>query len=222
MGANRNAVPMEGRVFGWLTVLRRSPAPNKKRRLIWWLCRCTCGVELAVRGDKLRQGHRTTCGNRSHKAITVRRVASSEFSIWNEMLQRCKPEGHKNYGRRGIRVCKRWHHFENFLSDMGPRPSVQHSIDRYPNNDGHYEPGNCRWATDLEQAANTRRTIYVIFKGKRRTLLDVTAELRLRHSMIVKRLRRGWHLEEAIGMPAGSRRVDSEFMKLWRLHTEGS
>ena len=76
------------------------------------------------------------------------------------MRDRCRNPNHqafKNYGGRGIKVCERWQHdFAAFLADVGPRPSPNHWLDRYPNNDGHYEPGNTRWATRKESAANKR------------------------------------------------------------------
>lgn len=84
------------------------------------------------------------------------------------MIQRCenpKDKGYRNYGGRGIRVCDRWHSFINFIADMGNRPSDKHQLDR-KNNDGNYEPSNCRWATKLENNANTRRNVFLTVNGE--------------------------------------------------------
>ena len=93
-----------------------------------------------------------------------------EYSVWVSMRSRCQTSN-PYYGGRGIVVCERWRNsFADFLADMGPRPSAAHSIDRYPNNDGNYEPGNCRWATKNQQARNTRRTKLITVGDKSMTL----------------------------------------------------
>lgn len=81
-----------------------------------------------------------------------------EYSIWRGMRHRCKSDHHRNYGGRGIRVCDRWNKFAEFLSDMGPRPSKKHSLERVDNSKG-YGPDNCVWATSTEQIRNRRNTV---------------------------------------------------------------
>src|SRR5262245_33615736 len=90
--------------------------------------------------------------------------------IWRGMIRRCENPNdsrYEDYGARGISVCARWRDsFEAFAEDMGPRPSPDHSIDRYPNNNGNYEPGNCRWATQKQQARNMRTNRRLKFRSK--------------------------------------------------------
>lgn len=86
---------------------------------------------------------------------------TAEYRAWQNMHRRCKyPSTHNyaDYGGHGIRVCERWSVFANFIADMGTKPSPKHSIDRFPDNDGNYEPSNCRWATASEQRRNQRRS----------------------------------------------------------------
>lgn len=127
-------------------------------------------------------------------------TASSTFSIWNGMMKRCFDPSHrayKWYGGRGISVCERWHHFPNFLADMGERPEGK-SIDRYPNPDGNYEPGNCRWATQKEQMRNSRSARFLTVNGETRTFREWEESLGLCRGIVHWRVKKGWPPEDCI------------------------
>jgi hypothetical protein len=122
------------------------------------------------------------------------------------MIHRCLAHdtGKRNwkyYGGRGIQVCQRWlHSFENFLSDMGRRPSLKHSIDRRKQN-GDYTPKNCRWATPAEQRRNCSRNINLTFNGRTMCVMDWSTELGIQESTIRARLKRGWSVERSLTAP---------------------
>ena len=132
-----------------------------------WRCTCDCGQQVIVRAGNLRSGHTRSCGcarlDAAARTATLNRrhghTKSATYRSWIAMRQRCSARrlGNESYFARGISVCDRWLVFENFLADMGERPSRRHSIDRI-NNNGNYEPGNCRWATASQQQRNTSRT----------------------------------------------------------------
>lgn len=126
------------------------------------------------------------------------------------MLDRCLNENSKSfhhYGGRGINVCARWMAFESFLADMGERPTDKHSIDRYPNNDGDYEPSNCRWATMKDQSRNTRRNVFLEFNGERRCVAEWAEVQGLSVNVLRARLYVcKWPVERALTTPLDTSR----------------
>lgn len=126
---------------------------------------------------------------------------STLHGIWRGMVGRCynpKIRSYARYGGRGIKVCERWRtSFENFLVDMWPRPSLGHSLDRI-NNDGDYEPSNCRWATRHEQSRNHSRTILLTFNGETKCISDWARELGLPKTTLLIRYHQGRPLSEVI------------------------
>lgn len=124
--------------------------------------------------------------------------------VWYSMIRRCtnpKDKAWPGYGGRGITVCIRWtgkEGFENFVVDMGPRPSRRYELDRYPNNDGNYEPDNCRWATKSQQNSNRRNNRRLTFDGRTQLLEQWACELNIPRETIASRLRSGWSIERAL------------------------
>ncbi len=167
------ALSLIGRRFGRLVVTGR--APHGSQRAIArgrWECACDRGARHTAMGRDLLDGLSHSCGciiaYLRHMESVARGTAglhekhAAEYSTWTNLKQRCLNPRHPkypDYGGRGVTVCARWSgSFANFFADMGARPSAKHSIDRI-NNDGNYEPGNCRWATPSVQTKNQRRRV---------------------------------------------------------------
>lgn len=135
---------------------------------------------------------------------------SPEYHIWANMLHRTratKGKAYEDYAARGITVCPRWLAFENFYKDIGPRPSVLHSIERL-NNDGNYEPGNCQWALPTQQANNKRTSHKLTFKGRTLTVAQWANEIGLSDRTLWYRLERyGWSIERALTSPLVPQRL---------------
>lgn len=174
-------IDLTGQRFGRLVVLSRHVDKNKRA---FWLCLCDCGNQAVVNGSSLRDRVTRSCGCLQQEVRATRDRGRSkthglshtpEYSIWTAMIRRCedpKTHNYAAYGGRGITVCERWHVFENFLEDVGRRPSPELSLDRICS-DGNYEPGNCRWATLEQQSYNRRNTKRLWHQGEYRTISEI-------------------------------------------------
>ncbi len=176
-----------------------------------WECRCDCGTTRLLRTGELRAGRYKSCGCHRTEELSekLRALGMTReqywglYKIWQMMLSRCENPKHTaypHYGAKGTRVCEAWHSFQQFLADMGPRPSPKHSLDRI-NNEGHYEPGNVRWATRREQANNRALTRMLTLRGVTKSVADWADQFSLRYDLVLQRLNRGWGPERCLGFP---------------------
>lgn len=195
------AIDRRGHRFGRLVAICRVSIPGERPS---WRFRCDCGVETVKRMSDVTTGRTRSCGCLSRETAAVRRrthghavgySASPTLRAWNEMKKRCLNRNAKrfqDYGGRGITICDRWLSFENFLEDMGERPAPNLSLDRI-DNDGDYEPNNCRWATNKEQCRNQRKTVFVQHEGKSVSLAEFAEIMGVNYWTLHWRVRRCGH-----------------------------
>lgn len=188
-----------GQTFGRLTLVEQKDFGARAK----WLCRCSCSRETTVLIYSLISGNTKSCGCLKLQPGNVRHghakkdKISAVYQIWCSIIQRCtnpKCAGWKNYGGRGISICERWKRFDNFIADMGERPSTKHSIDRI-DNDGSYEPSNCRWATRKEQSRNKRGVRMLTANGTTQCVRDWAATLGVSDHKVRFRIKNGLPLD---------------------------
>lgn len=193
-----------GRQFGQLTVVRSAGTREGKKPASLWECKCSCGKTTIVVGDRLTGGKTRSCGCLK---LTCRRTHGLSSTLaaksWYGMVSRCgnpKDKDYPRWGGRGIKVCKRWLKLENFVKDMGERPSKKHSIERRDNN-GNYCKRNCYWALPIQQMSNRRVTVYLTYKGQRRTLKEWARKLGVSYQLLHYRYELGWSARHILFMP---------------------
>jgi hypothetical protein len=195
---------LTGQRFGRLLV--QSRGPNGKGGSARWNCLCDCGNTTLTWSQSLKEGRAISCGcygqniRLTHGANTRGSSVTREYNSWHTMKGRCATD--PVYVGRGITVCERWaNSFEAFLEDMGPRPKGT-TLDRYPDNNGNYEPGNCRWATRREQQNNMRSNVVLNIGDFTGTLAEWCQALHISETMVSKRLKQGYSPYEALFAPS--------------------
>lgn len=181
-----------GRKFGRLEVL------GEGERKYFWICECRCGTRVEVKKYKVLEGTTASCGCLQRELAGGRCRThglsdTPEYKAWRGMKYRCtnpRCKSYRDYGARGIKVCRRWMRFENFIIDMGSRPSTKHTIERKDNSKG-YEPRNCVWATRLEQNRNRRSVRVYTYGGKKLNLAGWASELGVAKSAMYRRAKAG-------------------------------
>lgn len=202
-----------GQKFGRLLVVKYLYT-NDRRKAVW-LCKCECGSYIEVPSENLVTNNTKSCGclHREMAKKKIKKLIESQTKykrlyekdiaiVFNQMKRRCynkKCKAYKNYGERGIRICKEWlddfNKFYEWSINNGYKKEL--SIDRI-DVDGDYEPNNCRWITNLQQQNNKRNNKYLEFNGERMTYAEWSRKLKIPISTIVDRVRRGYTVEKIL------------------------
>lgn len=198
---------LTGKTFGRLTAIRLCSERDQFGFRVW-LWKCSCGAEIERPSGPIKKGTQVSCGcNKIEKrkaAATHGMHSTRTYRAWIAMKARVQgrdDDDRKNYGDRGIVVHEPWlEDFPAFLRDVGECPEGM-SLDRYPNNDGNYEPGNVRWATQQQQVSNTRRTVWIRFGDVEMCLKDACAAKGVNYDRIRSRIRSGIEPQAAFDAP---------------------
>lgn len=191
-----------GETFGRLVAVRLDYSKSRTA----YLCLCKCGNEKVVMRQSLVNGLTKSCGCIKKKYNHPKNYNQKTYRLWHSIIRRCynpKTNGHEHYSERGITVCDRWmgvNGFVNFMEDMKERPSEDHTIDRIDNN-GIYEPINCRWATIDVQANNRINNVPITIDGKTLNLCQWAREYKINSQTISERIKRGWDKADAVTRP---------------------
>jgi hypothetical protein len=199
---SHNFVNITGNRYGRLVVISYA---GKVKLNPYWNCRCECGNEKKVLAISLKNGDSKSCGCLQRELISKmasshRMARTPEYTTWALIKQRClnkNASNYKNYGGRGITICERWlESFENFIADMGKKPSPKHSIDRVDNELGYFKE-NCRWATIAQQSINKRNTVII----NKSTLAELAEKYNIKYKTLHLRFAKGWTFDEATLTP---------------------
>lgn len=169
---------------------------------------CKCGKEFIARVNNVKNKTTRSCGCLALATATKLKTIHGnynipEFKTWTAMFKRCynpKEISYKNYGGRGIKICKRWsgkNGFNNFYQDMGKKPSPKHTIDRLDNNK-NYCKANCKWSTMREQSFNRRNSVFITFNGRTQCLSEWAIEMNIPYATLASRISKNWTLEKAL------------------------
>lgn len=207
-----------GKRFGKLVVLGISHRIKKYK--IFWLCKCDCGNVKAMVGVSLKSGIYKSCGCARYPKRKYPR--DSFYTKWMSMRNRCNNPNnthYKRYGGRGIKVCERWNDYNVFHEDMVPSYKKSLTLERI-NNDGNYEPSNCKWATTKEQARNTSRNAFYTIGGITKCFTEWCLGFSMNQTTVRARIKRGMTIEEALTAPVGSPSISYE--EAYSFHPEST
>lgn len=199
-------IDLTGQRFGRLTVIERAENKNGK---IMWKCKCECGKIVIIQNNNLKSGHTKSCGcyKKDHSQGKTHNKSNTRlYTIWENIKQRCYNSNCKNYikyGKRGITICDEWKNsftaFYDWAMSNGYADNL--SINRKDNN-GNYEPSNCEWTTEKNQANNRRSSRYITYNGKTQTLAQWADELNIDYRALWARINQcNWSIDKAFNTP---------------------